>query len=76
MKKKIIFELNLKRLPIKKNKKSIKGPISPKWTKAYLIRLNRNCLIFRENKLSSVFLQNKLYIILHLQNNYLFPRIV
>ena len=67
MKKKIIFELNLKRLPIKKNKKSIKGPISPKWTKADLIRLNRNCLIFRENKL---------YIILHLQNNYLFPRIV
>ena len=54
MKKKKIFELNLKRLPIKKNKKSIKGPISPKWTKADLIRLNRNCLIFRENKLSSV----------------------
>ena len=65
MKKIIIFELNLKRLPIKKKKKkSIKGPISPKWTNADLIRLNRNCLIFRENKLSSInFIEQIIYYI-------------
>ena len=59
----------------KPTKKSIQGQISLKWIegdrnwlsgpngiKIDLIRLNRNCLILRENKLSSKNFREKLYI--------------
>ena len=38
--------------------------IGPNGTEVDLIGLNKNCLIFRENKLSLKILEKKLYIIL------------
>jgi len=37
---------------------------------------NRNCLIFRENKLSSKDFRLKIIYYITIQNNYLFPHIV
>jgi len=53
----------------------------PNWTKVDLIGPNKNCLIFRENKLSSKFFREKrnIYIYIYyitIQNNYLFSHII
>ena len=49
--------------------------IGPNGIEVDLIGPNSNCLIFTEKKNLQQILENKLYIILQLQNNYLFPRI-
>ena len=40
-----------------------------------LIGLKKNYLIFRKNNYLQKNLENKLYIIVQLKNNYLFPRV-
>ena len=74
------FWVILEKATYKKNKFKVQlvqnEPKLTEWTElgqVDLIGLNKNCLIFRKNKLSSQIIENNLYIIIKLQNNYLFP---